>query len=201
MEKTKLFGAMLLKGSLGLLSLGLLLFTSAGTLRYPNAWLILLTLTSLMLALGLFLLSKHPETLKKRLNTREREPTQKGYVAWTGLFFVASFVIAGLDFRFGWTPLPKTASLSALGVMVLGYALFCAVMLQNAYASRIIEVQKTNRSFPQDSMLSCAIPCIWPVYFYFFPCPWLWALSWRFALCWPFPTCWCCAFKTRKPFS
>lgn len=141
-SKVTLLIQMVVKGFLGFLLLGLFLFGCAGTTQYPNAWLLILSLFALMMAMGITLLVKYPETLQRRLKARESEKAQKGYVAVMGILFLLSFVLAGLDFRFHWSAMPFALSLIALGVMVAGYGLYVAVILQNSYASRVVEVQK-----------------------------------------------------------
>lgn len=143
--RVKLLAGMLIKGALGFLLLGALLFGCAGTLRYVEAWAFLIALFALMLAMGIVLLLKHPETLARRLRTKEGERAQRGYIAVIGALFVASFVLAGLDQRFGWSNLPLWGALAALAAMVGGYALYGAVTLQNAWAARTVEVQDGQR--------------------------------------------------------
>lgn len=141
-KKSKLLTNMVVKGLLGFLLLGLPLFGAAGSLRYMNAWLLIAALFSLMLAMSTLLLLKYPETLERRLKAKEKESAQKGYVSLIGFLFLASFILAGLDYRFQWTRVPFGASLCALLLMCLGYGLFAATILQNAYASRVVEIQK-----------------------------------------------------------
>ena len=104
--KIKLFVSALTKFLAGLLLTGLLLFLPAGTLRFPNGWLFAGLLFIPMLILGGVLLIKAPDLLKKRLQSKEKENTQKGVVALSGLLFFAGFIVAGLDFRFGWSHVP-----------------------------------------------------------------------------------------------
>lgn len=97
----------LIKFLSGLIILGLLLFLPAGSLRFLNAWLFLALLFVPMLFLGLWLLLKAPALLEKRLESRESEAAQKWVVAVSALAFILSFVLAGLDYRFGWSSLPR----------------------------------------------------------------------------------------------
>lgn len=140
---------LLIQGSIKLLCvfliLGLLLFGFAGTPRYWNAWVFLLTLAILMIAMGLFLLIENPSLLKRRLDGKEAQDSQKKYVGGIGLLFLLSFILCGLDQRFSWTTLSPSISLAALLIMVLGYAMYAIVMMQNAYAARVIKVE-TNQS-------------------------------------------------------
>ena len=85
---------------------------------------------------------KSPELLEKRLNAKEKEKEQSLVVKLSGLMFLAGFVVAGLDFRFGWLPLPKGVSIGATVVFLLSYLIYAEVMRENAYLSRTIEVQE-----------------------------------------------------------
>lgn len=135
----------LLKFILGLLLVGVLLFLPAGSFLYINAWLFIALLFLPMLVLGIVLLIKAPTLLEKRLNAKERESAQKGVVAASGLLFLAGFILAGLDFRFGWSYVPTWVVIVASVVLLVSYALYAEVMRENAYLSRTIEVQEGQK--------------------------------------------------------
>ena len=128
------------KFTAGFLLVALLIFLPAGSLLYMNGWLFICLLFVPMLLLGAVLLFKSPELLQKRLNAKEEEKTQKGVTAVSGLLFVAGFVVAGLDFRFGWSHVPVAAVVGASVILIVSYALYAEVMRENAYLSRTIEV-------------------------------------------------------------
>ena len=115
----KLAVAALLKFLMGVLLVALLLFLPAGGLAYPNAWLFIGLLFAPMLVFGIVLLLKAPGLLKKRLDGKEEEATQKGVVALSGLLFVAGFVVAGLDYRFGWSRVPTWVVIVASVVLLV----------------------------------------------------------------------------------
>ena len=92
--------------------------------------------------MGVVLLIKNPELLRKRLEMKEREKEQQGVVAFSGLLLVASFIVAGLDYRFGWSHISNTIVLIASIVLLVGYALYAEVLRENVYLSRVIEVQE-----------------------------------------------------------
>ena len=130
---------------LGVLLTALLLFLPAGTLHWWNAWLLMAVLFVPMLIAGLVMLFKVPELLRRRLNAKERQTEQKGVIAWSGLLFIASFLLAGFGFRFGWYMLPRAWCLLSAGVFLLGYALFGEVLRENEYLSRTVEVTEGQR--------------------------------------------------------
>lgn len=138
----KLMAEALIKFVCGLLTVGLLIFLPAGTLGYTNGWLLMVLLFGPMLIAGFVMLYKSPELLKKRLDAKEKQGTQKGVVAASGLMFVTGFVVAGLDFRFGWSVVPAWVVIAASALFLTAYALYAEVMRENAYLSRTIKVEE-----------------------------------------------------------
>lgn len=125
----------------GLLMVGLLIFLPAGTLAYANGWLLICVLFVPMLVAGFVMYFKSPAFLAKRLDAKEKQATQKGVVALSGLMFVGGFVVAGLDYRFGWSTVPDWAVVTATVLFLIAYALYAEVMRENAYLSRTIKVE------------------------------------------------------------
>ena len=142
---TKLFQQAVIKFAAGLLLVGALLFIPAGSLKYWQAWLLIGILFIPMFIAGLIMMKKSPELLRKRLNAREEEGEQKEVVLFSGLMFLAAFILAGFNYRFGWIPLPKAVSYSAAIVFLFAYALYAQVLRENEYLSRTIEVQENQR--------------------------------------------------------
>lgn len=131
----------LVKFTCGLLLVGLLLFFPAGTICYANGWLLMALLFVPMLIAGFVMFFKSPDFLAKRLDAKEKQTTQKGVVACSGLMFIAGFAVAGLDFRFGWSHVLLPVVIIASVLFLLGYALYAEVMRENAYLSRTIRVE------------------------------------------------------------
>ncbi len=98
-----------------------------------------------MFLAGLVMMAKSPELLRRRLNAREEETEQKQVLALSALMFLAAFVLAGLNFRFGWLALPRWIVWTAAGLFLLGYILYAQVMRENVWLSRTIEVQEHQR--------------------------------------------------------
>ncbi len=138
----KLLVEALIKFTCGLLMVGALIFLPAGTLCYPYGWLLVGLLFGPMLIAGFVMLAKSPDFLKKRLDAKEKQGTQKGVIAFSGLMFIAGFVVAGLDFRFGWSAMPAWVVIASSALFLLAYALYAEVMRENAYLSRTIKVEE-----------------------------------------------------------
>ncbi len=143
--KSNLFFQACTKFSVGLIAVGLLLFLPAGTIHYWNAWLLIGILFIPMFIAGIVLLYRSPELLRKRLNAKEKETEQKQVIGLSMIMFIGGFVLAALDFRYGWSRLPSWAVIAAAGVFLLSYALYAEVLRENAYLSRTIEVQKDQK--------------------------------------------------------
>ena len=141
----KLFIQAIGKFIFGVILLGVLVFVPAGTINYPNGWLLITVLFFPMFVAGLVMMFKNPELLKKRLNAKEEEKEQKTVVALSGAMFAAAFVAAGLSFRFKWLVLPKWAVMIGTIVFLLAYAMYAEVLRENAYLSRTVEVQENQK--------------------------------------------------------
>lgn len=141
----KLLLQTLIKFLLGLAVISLLLFLPAGTIYFWNAWLLIGVLFIPMLLLGIVLWIKAPELLAKRLNTKEKQMEQKQVVSLSMLMFVTGFIIAGLDYRFGWSPFPLWLIILAAVLLLAAYGMYAEVMRENMYLSRTIEVQENQQ--------------------------------------------------------
>lgn len=141
----KLFLQALTKFVFGLLLIGLLLFFPAGTFDFWQAWLFIAVLFVPMCIAGIILMIRQPDLLRKRLDAKEQQQEQKWVVALSGLMFVAVFVVAGLNRRFGWYLLPDWAVYVATAIFLLAYAMYAEVMRENMWLSRTVEVQENQQ--------------------------------------------------------
>lgn len=129
----------------GVLLLGGLLFGFAGTLHYPGAWLFMALLFIPMFLLGVGLMLRAPDLLEKRLRNKEMQGVQKGVIALCGLLFMAVFALCGLDHRFAWSHVPRGIVAFSSILQLVSYVLYAEVMRENAYISRVVEVQKGQK--------------------------------------------------------
>ena len=141
----KLFIQAILKFALGALLVGLLVFLPAGTIHFFNGWLFMGILFIPMFFAGIVMMVKNPMLLKSRLDAKEEEKEQSLVVKLSGLMFLVGFIIAGLDYRFGWCILPKSVSIVASLIFLIAYCLYAEVLRENTYLSRTIEVQENQK--------------------------------------------------------
>jgi protein-S-isoprenylcysteine O-methyltransferase Ste14 len=130
---------------MGLITVCLLLFLPAGSIYYWNAWIFIGVLFVPMFAAGIILLMKSPDLLAKRLNTKEKEIEQKQVILLSLFMFVGGFIVAALDFRYSWSKLLDWIIIMAVVIFLISYALYAEVMRENAYLSRTVEVQVSQK--------------------------------------------------------
>ena len=135
----------LLKYLSGLILVMLLVFLPAGSFSFVNGWIFIGLLFVPMLIMGVVMLIKNPSLLEKRLNSKEKESDQKAVVAISGVMFLSGFIVAGLDYRFGWLHIPDLEVIVSSVMFLFSYFLYAEVMRENTYLSRVIEVQKDQK--------------------------------------------------------
>lgn len=139
------------KGVIGLLiiipvMLGTLLIT-AGRFDWWEAWAY--TGTGLLVVLGsrVVMIRKHPDLALERSQAHEMDDVKEWdrfLMPFTALIapFI-SWIIAGLDQRFGWSPdLPNWIQITALVVIQLGSLLGSWAMVVNRFFSSQVRIQK-----------------------------------------------------------
>ena len=141
----KLFLNAIIKFLCGAVLVGLLVFLPAGSLAFFEGWLFMGLLFIPMFFAGIVMLVKAPSLLEKRLDIKEKRSSQKGVVGFSGLIFIAGFVLAGLDHRFGWSDVPMAVIIIASVLFIISYILYAEVMRENAYLSRTIKVEKNQK--------------------------------------------------------
>lgn len=141
----KLFISAIIKFLLGVVLVGLLVFLPAGTFDYLGGWILMSILFIPMFFAGIVMMVKDPALLKSRLNAKEKEKDQSLVVKLSGLMFIAGFVLAGLDYRFQWLPMPMGVTVGASVVFLFAYIMYAEVLRENTYLSRTIEVRQGQR--------------------------------------------------------
>jgi protein-S-isoprenylcysteine O-methyltransferase Ste14 len=128
--------------------MGLLLFLTAGTARYWQAWVYLSIYVGASLLITGYLVRTDPALLQRRMRggpVAEKRPVQKLIMLGTSTGFVALLVVPALDRRFGWSEVP-------LGLVVVGDLLLLTglyftflVYRENTYGSATIQVAEGQR--------------------------------------------------------
>jgi protein-S-isoprenylcysteine O-methyltransferase Ste14 len=142
MNRDALKRTILLRFSGGAALLGALIFGTAGTFRYWEAWAYLATLFLPVALVAFLLLRDDPGLLERRMAFREERPRQRAVVKVATLFWLAVFLIPGLDHRFGWSAVPPLLVVLADALSLAGYAITALTLRENSFASRTIRVEE-----------------------------------------------------------
>lgn len=135
----------LIKFLSGLIMVILLIFVPAGTLHYINGCILTGILFIPMLIMGIIMSVKNPELLEKRLNAKEKDSGQKNIIRFSGIIFLAGFIVAGLNYRFKWLIVPQWTVIISSIVFLLSYAMYAEVLRENTYLSRTVEIQENQK--------------------------------------------------------
>lgn len=122
-----------------------MLFLSAGTFAYWEAWVYLAVLIIPMSFVLVYLLNRAPELLERRMRLKEKEPAQKIILIVAFFCFLFAFLLPGLDQRFAWSQVPAFAVIIADVIVLIGYGIVFLVFRENPYASRVIEVERGQK--------------------------------------------------------
>ena len=141
----KLFIRAITRFAAGVILMGALLFVPAGTVRYPQAWILMGILFIPMFLAGLVLMKLNPELLKKRLSVDEKEEEQKQVILYSGIMFIAAFAAAGLSLRFQFMMFPFPVTVIGTVLFLASYVLYGEVLRENTYLSRTVEVQEGQK--------------------------------------------------------
>ncbi len=136
------------------LVLALALFLSAGSLRFWQAWVYLAVFSICVILITVYLAKYDPRLLTSRVQagpTAETQKSQQVIQSFASLFFIALFIVPGLDFRFHWSNVPAALSLIADGIVALSLFIVFLVFKENTYTSATVEItsgQKVISSGP-----------------------------------------------------
>ena len=131
-----------------LLCLGLALFIPAGSLRFWQAWLYLAVFAGCTILITAYLMKNDRDLLAGRVKAgpvAETQRSQQIIQGFASLFFIAVYIVAGLDYRFGWSSLPPVVSLAADAIVALGFFIVFLVFRENSFTHAVIEVSDEQR--------------------------------------------------------
>lgn len=126
---------------ISLLITAVCLFGAGGSFQWWNAWLLL----ALSLATGIALTAGRDAGLAaERRNIQGGKNWDKHLAGITVLLGpMATWILAGFDFRFQWSKgLPAAATAAGIAIATAGSALLVWAMRSNAYFSAVVRIQK-----------------------------------------------------------
>jgi protein-S-isoprenylcysteine O-methyltransferase Ste14 len=131
-----------------LFAIALMLFISAGSLRYWQGWLYWIVFSAAVLIVTFYFLEHDPDLVARRTSAGPvAEPTtfQKIVQAFASILFCAEMIIPGLDYRYGWSAVPLAAIMAGDLLVAAGFAIIFMVFKENTYASGVVRVEAEQR--------------------------------------------------------
>jgi protein-S-isoprenylcysteine O-methyltransferase Ste14 len=128
-----------------LVILGAILFLSAGTLDWPEAWVLLIGSGGLGLVSALIIARHDPQLMRERMRgpiQSTQKPWDKALLAVVLVLCIAMFIVAGLDaVRYRTSHMPLWLEVLGAAGIVLGLYMFHVVMRTNSYATAVVRIQ------------------------------------------------------------
>ncbi|MBT8397309.1 MAG: isoprenylcysteine carboxylmethyltransferase family protein [Gemmatimonadetes bacterium] len=142
MDTLKLKTRAILRMFFGIIIMGAMFFWTAGTFRYWGAWLFL-AVFFVPMTFGVIYLFRHdPELLQRRMENREERGQQRAFQLLGTIAWIGTFLVPGLDRRYGWSEVPIWIVLVAAMVGLAGYSMLFWTMRENRFAARTIRVEE-----------------------------------------------------------
>jgi protein-S-isoprenylcysteine O-methyltransferase Ste14 len=136
-----------LQSIIGIIGYAVIIFLAAGTIMWVWGWVLIGVLAAFLLAHPVILVPRDPDLLVERGKGIRTEGV-KDWDRWIapmagGVMPLISWILAGLDVRFGWTGQIDIAwhILGTLG-MICGFVVFLWALACNAYFSEGVRIQE-----------------------------------------------------------
>lgn len=126
-----------------MLVMGAALFVSAGSFAFWQAWVYLAVFGGCTILITVYLALYDRDLLAGRVQAgpvAETRPVQRVIQSLASLFFVAIYIVAGLDFRYSWSHVPASVSVLSELVVAIGFLIVFLTFRENRYTRATIEV-------------------------------------------------------------
>ena len=128
--------------------MALLVFVTAGTVHYWQAWIYLLVFFGASLLTTRYLMKHDRALLERRMHggpTAEKEPAQRLIMMLASGGFIALIAVPALDHRFGWSAVPLAGVLIGDALVAIGFYLIFLVYRVNTFTAATIQVAAGQR--------------------------------------------------------
>jgi protein-S-isoprenylcysteine O-methyltransferase Ste14 len=118
-----------------------LIFLSAWTFDYWQAWIFLAVFMISTAAIFIYLAKNDPDLLARRVKTAEKTKTQKIIRFLVNVTFTVVIVASVLDHRFAWSAISLRVVLVGDTLVVLGMLIIFLVFRENTFTAQTVEVE------------------------------------------------------------
>lgn len=135
---------LLLQNTITTVAMGALLFASAGTLRWPSAWVLLATFTLLGPLCGWWLYRIDPALLAERLRPvlqKDQPAADKVFMSVFIVAMLAWLVLIGIDHRVESSDVPIALQAAGFALFLLSTLVTLWVFRENSFAAPVVKLQ------------------------------------------------------------
>jgi protein-S-isoprenylcysteine O-methyltransferase Ste14 len=127
------------------------LFPFAQDWAWIEAWLFIISFVINMTLIYYFINKKNPRVMRNRMKIKKVGVDEKTKISartdWfimpvLGIGFMGALILPPFDHRYQWSPIPFIIEIIGLIIMNIGLILMGISMVQNAYASKILDINK-----------------------------------------------------------
>jgi protein-S-isoprenylcysteine O-methyltransferase Ste14 len=129
-------------------AMALVLFLSAWTIDYWQAWVYLGIFFGASIPITIYLMKNDPALLRRRLSagpTAEKRKAQKLAMLFASIGFIAVLVVPALDHHFNWSSVPLFAIIAGDGLTALCFYITFLVYKENTFTSATIEIAQDQK--------------------------------------------------------
>jgi protein-S-isoprenylcysteine O-methyltransferase Ste14 len=137
----------IVRETMGVVMLAAMLFLAAGTLSWIAGWAMVIVMAGWVIATALVVMPRYPELLAERVGPKKGSKTwDTALLSLYGVAMMIMWIVAGLDFRNSWSSgIGPLAQLTAMAIVIGGYALVVWATGTNAYFSQVVRIQTERR--------------------------------------------------------
>ncbi len=132
----------------------IILFPLAQDWGWFEGWLFIISFV-VNFTISYYLINKkNPRVIRNRMKVKKVGVTEKTKSSarsdWfimplMSIGFIGAIVLPPFDYRYGWSPIPFIVEIVGLAIMNFGLIIMVIAMVQNAYASKLLDINKGQK--------------------------------------------------------
>ena len=132
----------------------IILFPLAQDWLWSEAWLFIISFVINMTISFYFINKKNPRVLRNRMKvkkvgitekTKSSAGSDKFIIPLLSIGFIGALLLPVFDYRNQWSPIPFMVEIVGLVILNIGLIIMDIAMVQNAYASKILDINKDQK--------------------------------------------------------
>jgi len=132
----------------------IIFFPLSGGWAWIEAWLFIISFVINMTISFLLINKKNPRVLRNRMKvkkvgitekTKSSAGSDKFILPILAIGFVGTFILPAFDYRYQWSSIYFIVEIISLGVTNIGLIIMDIAMVQNAYASKLLDINKDQK--------------------------------------------------------